>query len=201
MTSYQCSLYTPWWIPQKAPIMIASPALIAESAPVETLQEITAVQPASALAPSSILPAPPPTIAPPLPQPHTNAPVASILDPVLPATAILPGVAVPDPATAPTMAPILAPPPTNASEPIDNGQFYMVECPHCQGGFIIAKNEINCGIFRHGTMKVTGQPINPHESQAECDRLVREDLIRGCGKPFRVERNGEAIIVAVCGYI
>lgn len=58
-----------------------------------------------------------------------------------------------------------------------------LECPHC-GGLIIIE-QINCGIFRHGTYKTTGQQIPPHLSQIECERLINNGEIFGCGKPFR----------------
>ena len=85
--------------------------------------------------------------------------------------------------------------------------FYIVECPHCQGTIIIAQNELNCRIFRHGVYKINMQPIHPHAPKIECDRLVQEDLIFGCGKPFFVKDNENSenqqnhIIAIECDYI
>jgi hypothetical protein len=70
-----------------------------------------------------------------------------------------------------------------------------VSCPHCNGMILIL--ELNCCIFRHGVMKQTDTQIDPHLNKTECDRLVEQGLIYGCGKPFRIV-NG---IVEVCDYI
>ena len=50
------------------------------------------------------------------------------------------------------------------------------------------------------------QPIPPHAPKEECDRLVAENQIVGCGKPFRVEdltdASGNRILIAIeCDYI
>ncbi len=55
----------------------------------------------------------------------------------------------------------------------------MESCPHC-GGLIIIE-ELNCGIFRHGIIRETGEQIPPHSSKEEIEKLV----IFGCGKPFQ----------------
>ena len=36
----------------------------------------------------------------------------------------------------------------------------VVECPHCFTPVLIEK--INCGVFRHGTLKSNRKQINPH---------------------------------------
>jgi len=89
--------------------------------------------------------------------------------------------------------------------------FYFIKCPHCQGDIIVSKTEINCGIFRHGIYKNNYQPIDPHLPKNECDRLVSNDLIYGCGKPFKIlvtqkcnERSEQLEIqlnVSICDYI
>ena len=45
--------------------------------------------------------------------------------------------------------------------------------------------------------KKTGQPIDPHTPKAECDRLFREGLIHGCGKPFKFD----GVNLTICDYI
>jgi hypothetical protein len=60
----------------------------------------------------------------------------------------------------------------------------LVTCPHCD--ILIEIESINCAIFRCGILKQTGQQIPPHAPKAECDRLTENQLIWGCGKPFRV---------------
>lgn len=79
------------------------------------------------------------------------------------------------------------------------------ECPHCTGHIIILKQDINCAIFRHGIYK-TGQLVNPHATKEECDRLVSEDLVLGCCKPFKlvqdVDSNKNQIYkIEACEYI
>jgi hypothetical protein len=75
----------------------------------------------------------------------------------------------------------------------------IIVCPHCNDHIIIEK--LNCGIFRHGIIKETGKQMDPHSVKTECDDLKAQDLIYGCGKPFRLDiRNGE-YIVSICEYI
>jgi len=60
---------------------------------------------------------------------------------------------------------------------------YTMECPHCH--ITIEIIEINCGIFRCGVYKKTGEQIPPHLPKEQCD--VLGDTIWGCGKPFRYD--------------
>lgn len=80
-------------------------------------------------------------------------------------------------------------------------QFFIVKCPHCDGEVIIAKHEINCGIFRHGVLKSNNQPIHPHLPKIQCERLVKRDLIYGCGKPFKIILSDDKIHIEICDYI
>jgi hypothetical protein len=75
----------------------------------------------------------------------------------------------------------------------------LVQCPHCS--CLVEILEVNCAIFRHGTYKHNGQQLNPHLPKTECDRLVATGAIHGCGRPFRVERNGTELVAIVCDYI
>jgi hypothetical protein len=61
----------------------------------------------------------------------------------------------------------------------------LVHCPHCQQWIEILA--INCAIFRCGIYRQTGEQLPPHLSKAECDRVAEQQLIFGCGKPFRVQ--------------
>lgn len=73
---------------------------------------------------------------------------------------------------------------------------FSVECPHC---FLqVWIEEINCRIFRHAVYITTREPINPHASEEECNRLRSENLILGCGRPFMLNEKNEPVI---CGYI
>jgi hypothetical protein len=70
----------------------------------------------------------------------------------------------------------------------------LFECPHCGGSVQII--EINCGIFRHA-IYLNGQQIDPHAPKELCDRLVRENLVIGCARPFIIT-DGK---ISKCDYI
>jgi hypothetical protein len=75
----------------------------------------------------------------------------------------------------------------------------FIHCPHCDGSIEIV--EFNCCIFRHGILKTTGEQIDPHANQSACEYFVENNLIYGCGKPFRVLLSGETWTAEVCDYI
>lgn len=88
---------------------------------------------------------------------------------------------------------------------IDEIEVLDFECPHCMGSIIIFKDDINCAIFRHGIHK-NGEQVNPHAPKEECDRLVLEDSVLGCCKPFRMEQetdsSGNAVYkIEACDYV
>lgn len=72
-------------------------------------------------------------------------------------------------------------------------------CPHCKDFILIKK--INCAIFRHGTLKKNGKQINPHSSREMCEYYINNNLIYGCGKPFRIVNNDGTLETKVCDYI
>jgi hypothetical protein len=72
-------------------------------------------------------------------------------------------------------------------------------CPHCNDPVLIEK--LNCCIFRHGIMKDSLTQMDPHAPKHVCDSLFSQGLIYGCGKPFKITRNGSQIIVEICEYI
>jgi hypothetical protein len=76
--------------------------------------------------------------------------------------------------------------------------YLIIECPHCKLNIFINKNEINCTIFRHGVYKNNFTQMNPHENKIQCDYLFNNNLIYGCGKPFKL-MNDYSIII--CDYI
>jgi hypothetical protein len=86
--------------------------------------------------------------------------------------------------------------------------FYFFDCPHCNLVIQVHVSEINCTIFRHGyfynkdgdKINLTEQ-IGPHTSKEECERLVRENRIIGCGKPFKMIKTENGYNVEVCDYI
>ena len=76
----------------------------------------------------------------------------------------------------------------------------IVVCPHCNEFVLI--EQLNCKIFRHGVLKSNNTQINPHASKEECDSLFEQDLIIGCGKPFRiVEEIPNTYSAEVCEYV
>ena len=82
-----------------------------------------------------------------------------------------------------------------------SSEYYFFQCPHCQGEVIVAKNEVNCAIFRHGVYKSNLQQIHPHLPKNECDRLYSSEMIYGCGKPFRLIKTNNEIQIEICDYI
>ena len=69
---------------------------------------------------------------------------------------------------------------------------FIFECPHCSFSIQVGINEVNCSIFRHGYFYniingnlVLTEQLNPHAPKEICDRLVSENRIVGCGKPFK----------------
>lgn len=81
----------------------------------------------------------------------------------------------------------------------------ILNCPHCNGVFIVLENQLNCKIFRHGIFKDNGIQIDPHLKKNECDKLHNNNLIWGCGKPFKVidcKKNDITIYeTEICDYI
>jgi hypothetical protein len=76
---------------------------------------------------------------------------------------------------------------------------YVFNCPHCQMLVQVPRDGLNCQIFRHGVLKSNPDvQVPPHASQAECEQLVANGLIYGCGKPF-IYRGGDT--AEICGYI
>ena len=79
--------------------------------------------------------------------------------------------------------------------------YILVECPYCSLFILILKNEFNCKIFRHGTFKDTNKQIHPHLSKEKCDKLAKDDLIYGCGKPYKLVKQNKKWIAVKCGYV
>jgi tRNA 2-selenouridine synthase SelU len=77
----------------------------------------------------------------------------------------------------------------------------IIICPHCQISVLI--EQLNCKIFRHGTFKHNGQQINPHETKEVCDYFVANNMIYGCGKPFKIEQKPESneFVAVICDYV
>jgi hypothetical protein len=72
-------------------------------------------------------------------------------------------------------------------------------CPHCNEYIII--EQINCAIFRHGVLKENGQQIEPHSVKELCEYYINNNLIYGCGKPFKIIFKNGIFETEICGYI
>jgi predicted RNA-binding Zn-ribbon protein involved in translation (DUF1610 family) len=78
----------------------------------------------------------------------------------------------------------------------------IFQCPNCGDFVVVHRNELNCKIFRHAVYKKNNQNINPHLPEIECVKLLKESLIFGCAKPFKiVKRPDNSYRVQKCGYI
>ncbi|NDE17926.1 hypothetical protein EBZ80_23675 [bacterium] len=88
---------------------------------------------------------------------------------------------------------------------IEDGAWLSFACPHCHVWVTVHRPEVNCGIFRHGVFRETGQPVPPHASQPDCEQWHATDQIWGCGKPFRLSRGAggvdDGFRVDICDYI
>lgn len=84
-------------------------------------------------------------------------------------------------------------------------EYIILICPHCNHPLQIYKQEINCGIFRHGIYK-NGTQLDPHASKEICDKFLSEEQGFGCGKPFRIYKNENSLneknfYIETCDYI
>jgi len=75
----------------------------------------------------------------------------------------------------------------------------LIRCPHCNEYIIIEK--INCGIFRHGTLKNNGKQIDPHSAKELCYHYIKNDMIYGCGKPFLIIIKNNNFFIEICDYL
>ena len=80
--------------------------------------------------------------------------------------------------------------------------YIMKNCPHCGMLLMLPKDQFNCKIYRHGIYKETLKQIDPHMKKQECDKLARDGLIYGCGKPFKIEDKGlNRYKISKCDYL
>lgn len=77
----------------------------------------------------------------------------------------------------------------------------ILKCPHCNDYVLIYKKEFNCKIFRHAYYRDSYKQIDPHMKKDICMRLLKEDLIYGCGKPFKLIELNNEYILEKCDYI
>jgi hypothetical protein len=87
-----------------------------------------------------------------------------------------------------------------SSEIQKNDNYYVFNCPHCLETIIVSISELNCRIFRHGIYKNTYKQVDPHLNKIECDRLLNEDKVYGCCKPFEIITNNNKLFCVKCDY-
>lgn len=78
---------------------------------------------------------------------------------------------------------------------------HVFKCKHCNEEFIVNRNDFNCMILRHGVYKSNMNNMNPHAPREECDMLLANNLIFGCGKPLKIIQDGDNFDVIICDYI
>lgn len=78
----------------------------------------------------------------------------------------------------------------------EESRVYIFNCPKCDNLIEVEFNQLNCREFVHGyfynkvndSIILTHQ-VNPHASLEECKRLLDNNAIVGCGKPFKIIDN------------
>jgi hypothetical protein len=78
--------------------------------------------------------------------------------------------------------------------------FYIFNCPHCEDEIIVKKNELNCKIFRHAIYTHNYEQVNPHLSKNECEKLINEQKVYGCCKPFEIINKNNKFYATICEY-
>ena len=81
----------------------------------------------------------------------------------------------------------------------EDGDTLIFPCPHCGLYILVPKQELRCKIFRHGAHKRDQEPLPPHSSQEDCERLAGD--MYGCSKPFRIVVRDGAHYPERCGYL
>lgn len=70
--------------------------------------------------------------------------------------------------------------------------FYCCPWPDCPMEFMIADSEIHCGIFRCGVMRGSGDQIAVHATKEQCQRMLAEEMVYGCARPFTITKDPES---------
>lgn len=92
---------------------------------------------------------------------------------------------------------------------LDTGSdMYTFQCPQCDSWTQVPSDGLNCKIFRHAHHFVTrGDEIilttqlNPHAPKELCEKLLRENKVIGCAKPFKIIQEGNIYYATKCEYI
>ena len=83
----------------------------------------------------------------------------------------------------------------------EDNDLFIFECPNCNEFIEVEKKETNCCIFRHAVYKHNMNQVSPHTPKNMCDRLVNENKVIGCCRPFRFIYDKNGNYVKKCGYI
>ena len=75
----------------------------------------------------------------------------------------------------------------------NNEKIITFICPNCQVTLEVREIDINCRIFRCGVFKNNLEPINPHLSKQDCEKLIHENKIYGCGAALELLKEGKII--------
>ena len=82
----------------------------------------------------------------------------------------------------------------------EDTKVFIYKCPHCKEFIITDKNQLNCKIFRHGVHIKTLKQINSHAKKTVCDKLKKNNLIYGCGKPYEIKHIKGKYVADICKY-
>jgi hypothetical protein len=84
---------------------------------------------------------------------------------------------------------------------IKNEDCFIFNCPHCLDTIIVHEKELNCQIFRHAVYKDNYIQVDPHLNKNDCDKLLLENKVYGCCKPFEIIKDdNNNLIVIKCEY-
>ena len=77
----------------------------------------------------------------------------------------------------------------------------IVVCPHCS--VLVLIEQLNCCIFRHAVFKNNFEPIHPHLPKVDCEKLIFDNLVYGCARPFQIvpQEKTNTFIVKIIDYI
>jgi len=83
---------------------------------------------------------------------------------------------------------------------MDKDNNIIIQCPYCNYYIMIEK--LNCCIFRHGVIIKSNKQIDPHAPNDLCEYYIKNNLIYGCGKPYKIIINEKDEYIAIkCDYI
>ena len=77
----------------------------------------------------------------------------------------------------------------------------VLKCPHCYDYVLIYKKDFNCKIFRHAYYRSNYKQIDPHMKKEKCILLLKNDIIYGCAKPFKLIEIENNYSLEKCDYI